>query len=54
MGKKATKAADNIFYLARYNASQSNPSLSSRENAAELINIDRTRLARIELGSTTP
>lgn len=54
MGKKATKAADNIFYVARYNAAQHNPSLSSRENAAELINIDRTRLARIELGSTEP
>lgn len=54
MGKKATKAADNIFYVARYNASQNNPNLSSRENAAELIDIDRTRLARIELGTTNP
>jgi hypothetical protein len=54
MGKKATKAAENIFYVTRYQASQENPSLSSRENAAELLNIDRTRLARIELGTTQP
>lgn len=54
MGKKATKAADNIFYIARYEASAQNPRLSSRENAAELLGIDRTRLARIELGTVTP
>ena len=54
MGKKATKAADNIFYIARYNASKNNSNLSSRENAAELVQIDRTRLARIELGTTLP
>lgn len=54
MGKKATKAADNIFYIARYEAASCNSRLSSRENAAELLGIDRTRLARIELGSITP
>lgn len=54
MGKKATKAADNIYYLARCEAAEHTPELSSRENAAELIGIDRTRLARIELGTIAP
>ena len=54
MSKKATKAADNLFYIARYEASNNNPQLTSRENAAEILGIDRTRLARIELGNITP
>lgn len=54
MSKKATKAADNLFYIARYEASESNSQLTSRENAAELLGIDRTRLARIELGNIQP
>ena len=54
MGKKATKAADNIYYLARSEAADENPDLSSREKAAEIIGIDRTRLARIELDTIAP
>ena len=54
MGTKATKAADNMYYLARYEASKTNDDFTSREKAAEIIGIDRTRLARIELGSITP
>lgn len=54
MGKKATKAADNMYYLARSEAAVQNPDLSSREKAAELIGIDRTRLARIELDAIMP
>ncbi len=54
MGKKATKAADNIYYLARIQASEDDPQFSSRESTSELLNIDRTRLARIELGSVNP
>lgn len=54
MSKTATKAADNIYYIARYEASQHDDSLSSREKAAEQLGIDRTRLARIELGSVNP
>ncbi len=54
MGKKATKAADNMYYLARCEAAETNPDLSSRENAAEVIGIDRTRLARIELDTIEP
>ncbi len=54
MGKKATKAADNMYYLARYEASKTNDDFTSREKAAEIIGIDRTRLARIELGSIPP
>ena len=54
MGKKATKAADNMYYLAREEASAENYDLSSREKAAELLNIDRTRLAQIELDAIAP
>lgn len=54
MGKKATKAADNMYYLARMEAAENNEDLSSREKAAELLNIDRTRLARIELDAIAP
>ena len=54
MGKKATKAADNMYYLARCEAAEHNPDLSSREKAAEIIGIDRTRLARIELDTIVP
>ena len=54
MGKKATKAADNMYYLARSQAAEENPDFSSREKAAEIIGIDRTRLARIELDTIPP
>ncbi len=54
MGKKATKAADNMYYLARCEAAAQNADLSSREKAAALLGIDRTRLARIELNAITP
>lgn len=58
MGKKATKAVDNIYYIARCEAAAALPDagnpLSSREKAAELLNMDRTRLARIELGTIAP
>lgn len=54
MGKKATKAADNMYYLARLEAAEQNPDFSSREKVAEIIGIDRTRLARIELDTIVP
>ena len=54
MGKKATKAADNMYYMARSEAAEQNPELSSREKAAEIVGIDRTRLARIELDTISP
>lgn len=54
MGKKATKAAENMYYLARSEAAQNNPAFNSREKAAELVVIDRTRLARIELDAIIP
>ncbi len=54
MSKKATKAANNMYYLARCEAGENNPDFSSREKAAELIGIDRTRLARIELDTIAP
>lgn len=52
--KKATKASDNRYYQARYAAAQNNSDLESRESASDVIGIDRTRLARIELGNVTP
>lgn len=54
MGKKATKAADNMYYLARCEAAEHENAFSSREKAAEIIGIDRTRLARIELDTISP
>lgn len=54
MSKMATKAADSVFYKARFQASKFNDRFSSREGAAEELGIDRTRLARIELGSIKP
>ena len=54
MGKKATKAADNMYYLARSEAAKENSDFTSREKAAEIIGIDRTRLARIELDTISP
>ena len=54
MGKKATKAADNMYYLARCEAAEHETAFSSREKAAEIIGIDRTRLARIELDTISP
>ncbi len=54
MGKKATKAADNIYCIARYEAAEKDERFSSREKASEVTGIDRTKLARIELGNVTP
>lgn len=54
MAKKATKAAKNVLYQARMEAATWNEKLSSREGAAEVTGIDRTRIAYIELGTVTP
>lgn len=54
MGKKATLASSNMFYNARYHASATVAGLQSRESAAELLGINQTRLARIELGKIAP
>lgn len=54
MARKATKAADNVYYLARMEAAATNDFLNSREGAAEVTGIDRTKIARIELGSLDP
>jgi hypothetical protein len=43
-----------MFCIARKAAATCNDALNSREGAAEQIGIDRTRLARIELGSLDP
>lgn len=54
MSKFATKAADSPFYLARMEASKVNDRLASREGAADETGIDRSRMARVELGSANP
>lgn len=54
MGKKATKAADNMYYQTRSEAAENNADLASRESSSELLHIERTRLANIELGNITP
>lgn len=54
MGRKASKANTNIFYLAREEAMEHNHNFSSREKASEIIGMDRTRLARIELSEIQP
>lgn len=54
MTKKATKAANNVFYLARCNAATFNGKLSSRDGAGEVTGLDKTRIARIELETLVP
>ena len=54
MPKKATKATNNVFYIARNEASSWNECYKSRESTAEATYIDRTRLANIELGTINP
>lgn len=54
MSKYATKARGNVFCRARYEAAKINDRLRSRDGAAEELGIDRSRLARIELGSLNP
>lgn len=54
MGRKATKAGSNIFYQAREEAMKKKPEFSSREKTSDVVGIDRTRLARIELSEIVP
>lgn len=54
MSKNPTKAADNAFCIARKKAAAFNDKLNSREGAAEALGLDRTRIARVELGSLFP
>ncbi len=54
MGKKATKTLDNIYYKARMDAAAQCSDFTSREKSAEILGIDRTRLARIELETVMP
>ena len=52
--RKPTKAADNMYCVARKTAAEGNEQLNSREGASALTGIERTRLARIELGLIVP
>ncbi|MDE6025130.1 MAG: helix-turn-helix domain-containing protein [Lachnospiraceae bacterium] len=54
MGRKASKATDNIYYISRIKAAKENSIYTSREKAALKLGIERSRLARIELGQIEP
>lgn len=54
MGRKASKATENIYYMARQEAAQKDDAYTSREKAAVKLGIERSRLARIELGQIEP
>lgn len=54
MGKKATKAVGNMYYDARNEAAEKDEALRSRESASEIVHVERTRLANIELGNIIP
>lgn len=49
-----TKAAENMYCVARRTAAEFNDQLNSREGASALTGIEKTRLARIELDLITP
>lgn len=51
---KATKAQSSPYYKARMAAAAYNDDFCSREAAADTVGIERTRLARIELGLICP
>lgn len=50
MGRKATKAADNVWYKARIEAAKWNDRLNSRSGAAEAINMSEDAIKDTELG----
>lgn len=54
MGRKASKATDNPYYIARIKAAEENDIFTSREKAATKLGIERSRLARIELDQIDP
>ena len=54
MPKSATKCVGNVFYDARSEATSYNDRFGSREGVAEETGLERTRLARIELGVLDP
>ncbi len=54
MGRAASKAKKNIYYLARMEAAGKEKAFSSRESASVRLGIERSRLARIELDKISP
>lgn len=54
MSKSGTKQHQNVYREARLKASERNDRLRSRESTSEETGIDRTRIARIELGVLNP
>ena len=54
MGRRASKANKNIYYLARIEAASVEPQFSSRDTASQCLGIERSRLARIELDRVQP
>jgi len=54
MPKIATKTQNNIFYLARKSALRINLEFGSRDGAAAVSGINKTRLFQIESGKAAP
>jgi len=54
MPRGATVAANNKYYLARKKASEKNSMFSNRDDAASVLCMDKSRLAKIELGNIDP
>ena len=52
MGRHATKAAENIYFRCRNEASRYNDKLKSREGASDLLGLSVSSLADYELGIT--
>ena len=50
MGRRATKAAENVWFKARMNAATYDERLSSREGAAELLGMSVSAVSDAELG----
>lgn len=53
MGRLPTKAGENRYFIARKEASKYNERLSSREGAAEMLNVSPSTVAAYELGLTS-
>lgn len=53
MGREPTKAGENRYYIARKEAAKYNDKLSSREGAAEALNVSPSTVAAYELGLTS-
>lgn len=52
--KRAINSNDNVYLEARYNAEKYNESLRSREGAADILGVERSRIYKIEKNVDNP